>query len=285
MAKNRLGKGLSALIPKIESKLEGEITKRDIVNININEIYPNENQPRKLFDKEKIQMLSESIKRYGVLQPILVKKQENGYMIVAGERRFRASKMAGLKEMPCVIKELTQRDVAEIALIENLQREDLNAIEEALAYKSLIENYNVTQEEISEAVGKSRPHITNTIRLLNLDQRVIKLIENSEISPGHGKALLRIQDKNLQYEVAQNIIKNGLSVRETENIAKNISENKPAKINKKEKDPFILSIEEKLKDIFGTKVNILTGKKKGKIEIEYYDEKELENILAHILNE
>ncbi|OPJ55446.1 ParB/RepB/Spo0J family partition protein [Alkalithermobacter paradoxus] len=285
MAKNRLGKGLSALIPKIESKLESEDVKRDIVNISINKIYPNENQPRKLFDKEKIEMLSQSIKSYGVLQPILVKKEENGYMIVAGERRFRASKMAGLKEIPCVIKELSPRDVAEIALIENLQREDLNAIEEALAYKSLIENYDVTQEEISQAVGKSRPHITNTIRLLNLDERVLKLVESGEISPGHGKALLRINDKDLQFEIANKVIDNCLSVRETENIAKNILEKKEVKVEKrdKEKDPFVVSIEEKLRNIFGTKVNILKGKKKGKIEIEYYDEQELENILAHIL--
>lgn len=280
MAKNRLGKGLSALIPNIS---KDDVDSKEISSLNINKIYPNAEQPRKIFDKEKLEVLSESIKNYGVLQPIVVKKEEDGYMIIAGERRFRAAKMAGLKEIPAVIKELSQKDIMEIALIENLQREDLNAIEEAIAYKSLIEHYDVTQEDISQAVGKSRPHITNTLRLLNLDDKVIKFIEESQISPGHGKALLRITDKKIQFELAQKIIKDELSVRETEDIAKNMIEKKDIKENKKSKDPFISNIEEKLRNLFGTKVNILKGKKKGKIEIEYYNEEELENILGYIL--
>ncbi|SHK04395.1 ParB/RepB/Spo0J family partition protein [Tepidibacter formicigenes] len=279
MAKNRLGKGLSALIPNVKDNLDN----KEIVNLNINKLYANIDQPRKIFDKEKLEILSESIKNYGVLQPIVVKKEEDGYMIIAGERRFRAAKMAGLKEMPAVIKDLPLKDIMEIALIENLQREDLNAIEEAIAYKSLIENYKVTQEEISEAVGKSRPHITNTLRLLNLGDKVIKLIEENKITPGHGKALLRIENKELQYEISQRIIREGLSVRETEALAKNIVEKKDTKIKKKNKDPFIVDIEDKLRSIFGTKVNISKGKKKGKIEIEYYNEEELENILGYIL--
>lgn len=280
MAKNRLGKGLSALIPSISKE---DIDSKEISNLNINKVYPNAEQPRKIFDKEKLELLSESIKNYGILQPIVVKKEEDGYMIIAGERRFRAAKMAGLKEIPGVIKELSKKDIMEIALIENLQREDLNSIEEAIAYKSLIENYDVTQEDISQAVGKSRPHITNTIRLLNLDEKVIKLIEESQISPGHGKALLRITDKKIQFELAQRIIKDELSVRETEELAKNMTDKKEIKENKKSKDPFISNIEEKLRSLFGTKVNILKGKKKGKIEIEYYNEEELENILGCIL--
>ncbi len=280
MAKNRLGKGLSALIPNINKE---ELSKKEITSLNINKIYPNEDQPRKNFDKEKLQILSESIKNYGVLQPIVVTKEENGYMIIAGERRFRAAKIAGLKEIPGIVKELSYKEIMEIALIENLQREDLNAIEEALAYKSLIESYHVTQEEISQAVGKSRPHITNTLRLLNLNEKVIKLIEENEISPGHGKALLRISDENIQLEIAQRIVKEGLSVRETENIAKNILEKKEIKKKERKTDPILLNIEEKLRNILGTKVNILKGKKKGKIEIEYYNEEELENILSYML--
>ncbi len=279
MAKNRLGKGLSALIPNNKTIS----SDKEIMNLNINEIYRNEEQPRKIFDKEKLSVLSESIKNYGILQPIVVKKEEDGYMIIAGERRFRAAKMANLKEMPAVVKDLPIKDIMEIALIENLQREDLNAIEEAIAYKSLIENYKVTQEEISEAVGKSRPHITNTLRLLNLDDRVIQLIEEAQITPGHGKALLRIENKNIQYEIALRIIKERLSVREVETLSKNMADKKEIKNKKINKDPFIVNIEDKLRDIFGTKVNILRGKKKGKIEIEYYSDEELETILEQIL--
>ncbi|WP_099189726.1 ParB/RepB/Spo0J family partition protein [Tepidibacter mesophilus] len=279
MAKNRLGKGLSALIPNNKTVS----SDKEILNLNIKEIYPNKEQPRKIFDQEKLSVLSESIKNYGILQPIVVKKEEDGYMIIAGERRFRAAKMAKLKEMPAVVKDLPIKDIMEIALIENLQREDLNAIEEAIAYKSLIENYKVTQEEISEAVGKSRPHITNTLRLLNLDDKVIKLIEEGQITPGHGKALLRIENKNIQYEIALRIIKERLSVREVENLSKSMTDKKETKSKKVNKDPFIVNIEDKLRDLFGTKVNILKGKKKGRIEIEYYSDEELEGILEQIL--
>ena len=185
---NRLGKGLGALIPTIKE----DIDPKDIVSIQISQIYANPDQPRKIFDPEKIEILSNSIRNYGVLQPIVLKPDENGkYMIIAGERRFRASKKARLTEIPAVIKDIPIKDIMEIALIENLQREDLNAIEEAIAYKSLIDNYNVTQEEISEAVGKSRPHITNTLRLLNLGKEVIAMIEDNRITPGHGKAILK----------------------------------------------------------------------------------------------
>ena len=280
---NRLGKGLSALIPELQMDFD----KKEIVELEIKNIYPNEDQPRKVFDEEKIQILSESIKSYGVLQPIVVKPDEYGkYMIIAGERRYRASKAAKKNSIPAVIKDLPIRDIMEIALIENLQREDLNPIEEALAYRSLIDNHNVTQEEISEAVGKSRPHITNTIRLLNLTKEVIDMVEYGQITAGHGKALLRITDKDKQLEVANKIIEEGLSVRATEVLAKKISEEKDVKIpTKKEKDLFIVDIEEKLRNIFGTKVNISKGKKKGKIEIEYYNDDELNSIVGLLLED
>ncbi len=279
---NRLGKGLGALIPTIKE----DIDPKDIVNIEINKIYPNPDQPRKVFDTDKIEILSKSIKNYGVLQPIVVKPDEYGkYMIIAGERRFRASKKARLIEMPAVIKDIPIKDIMEIALIENLQREDLNAIEEAIAYKSLIENYSVTQEEISEAVGKSRPHITNTLRLLNLEKEVISMVEDNRITPGHGKALLRVADGDAQLQIAKKVIEEGLSVRETENIAKKISENQPVETSKKkkEKDIYIVDVEEKLANILGTKVNISKGRKKGKIEIEYYNDDDLNNIISLLL--
>ena len=278
---NRLGRGLSALIPEIK----GETSEKEIVNIDIDKIYPNEVQPRKQFDEEKIKVLSDSIKNYGVLQPIVVKMDENNkYMIIAGERRFIASKLANKNQIPAIIKDIDMKDIMEIALIENLQREDLNSIEEALAYKSLIEHYNVTQEEISEAVGKSRPHITNTLRLLNLGQDVIEMIDSGRITAGHGKALLRIADKDLQLQIAKKIEEEELSVREVENIAKKISENKQEEPKKsKPKDVFILDVEDKLRNIFGTKVNISKGKKKGKIEIEYYNDDDLNSIVSMLL--
>ena len=280
---NRLGKGLSALIPELQMDFD----KKEIIELDIDKVYPNGDQPRKVFDEEKITTLSESIKSYGVLQPIVVKPDENGkYLIIAGEGRFRASKMAQNESIPAVVKDLPLRDIMEIALIENLQREDLNPVEEALAYKSLIDNHHVTQEEISEAVGKSRPHITNTIRLLNLKDEVLSMIEYGEITAGHGKALLRITDLDKQLEIAKKIVEEELSVRATEGLAKKISENKEVKIpSKKEKDIFIVDVEERLRNVFGTKVNISRGKKKGKIEIEYYNEDELNNIVSMLLEE
>ena len=279
---NRLGKGLGALIPNIKEELDS----KDIVNIDINKIYANPDQPRKVFDGEKIEVLSSSIKNYGVLQPIVVKPDDFGkYMIIAGERRYRASKKANLKEMPAVIKDIPMKDLMEIALIENLQREDLNAIEEALAYKSLIDHYNVTQEEISEAVGKSRPHITNTLRLLNLSKKVMAMVEDNRITPGHGKALLRIPDHNIQLQIANKIMEEELSVRETEKLAKKILENENIVTEKKikQKDIYIVDVEERLTNIFGTKVNISKGKKKGKIEIEYYNDEDLDSIVSLLL--
>ena len=279
---NRLGRGLSALIPDIST----EIDKKDIITIDLKNIYPNQDQPRRVFDEEKIKILSESIKNYGVLQPIVLKPDDKGkYMIIAGERRYRASKLARKSDIPAVIKDIPMKDIMEIALIENLQREELNPIEEALAYRSLIKNYEVTQEEISEAVGKSRPHITNTLRLLNLPQKIMDMIDQGQITAGHGKALLRVNDENLQLELANKVIAEELSVRATEALAKKICEDNIKEVPKKskEKDVFIVDVEEKLRNIFGTKVNISKGKKKGKIEIEYYNEDDLNNIVSMLL--
>lgn len=281
---NRLGRGLSALIPDIST----EIDKKDIITIDLKNIYPNQDQPRRVFDEEKINILSESIKNYGVLQPIVLKPDDKGkYMIIEGERRYRAYKLAHKSEIPAVIKDIPMKDIMEIALIENLQREELNPIEEALAYRSLIKNYEVTQEEISEAVGKSRPHITNTLRLLNLPQKIMDMIDQGKITAGHGKALLRLTDENIQLELANKVIAEELSVRATEALAKKICEDNIKEVPKKskEKDVFIVDVEEKLRNIFGTKVNISKGKKKGKIEIEYYNEEDLNNIVSMLLED
>lgn len=278
---NRLGRGLSALIPDIEEKIE----KKDIENISIKDIYPNENQPRRVFDEEKIKDLSESIKKYGVLQPIVLKPDEFGkYMIIAGERRYRASKMANLTEIPAVLRDIPIKEIMEIALIENLQREELTPIEEALGYKSLIENYKLTQEEISEAIGKSRPHIANMLRLLNLEKEVIEMINQGFITAGHGKALLRVTDKIQQINLANKVIDENLSVRETEELTKNVFIEKKKK-KTPQKDIFTLDIEEKLMNALGTKVNISKGKKKGKIEIEYHDDEQLSNIISLLIDE
>ncbi|WP_297134183.1 ParB/RepB/Spo0J family partition protein [Terrisporobacter sp.] len=279
----RLGRGLSALIPEISE----EVDKKDIKQIKLSSIRPNKNQPRKEFNEEGLKALSESIRRVGVLQPIVLKPtNKDNYMIIAGERRYRASLIAGKEEIPAIIKDIPVKDIMEIALIENLQREDLNAIEEALAYKSLIDSYKVTQEEISEAVGKSRPHIANTIRLLHLQKKVIDMIESGGITPGHGKALLRIENESKQLELANRIVQEGLSVRAVEEIAKKISENKESKkSDKKTKDIYILDAEERLSNIFGTKVNISRNKKKGKIEITYNNEDELNDIISMIMEE
>ncbi|WP_053955116.1 ParB/RepB/Spo0J family partition protein [Inediibacterium massiliense] len=282
MAKRRnvLGKGLSALIPdKKDDDIQNE-NKGNIEMISIHKIRPNKNQPRKHFNKEKLETLSESIKNHGVIQPIVIRPIGQGYEIIAGERRWKACKQAELDEIPCIIKEIDEQGRMEIALIENIQREDLNPIEEAFAYKNLMEKYKVTQEEISCSIGKSRPYIANTVRLLNLTEEVQNMLIDQLISSGHARALLRIGDHNLQKQLAEGIIQNGLSVRETENIITKMLENKKEQPKPKiKKDNHISYIEDVLKERLGTKVNIIKGKKKGKIEIEYYSEDELERLI------
>ena len=288
-----LGKGIDSLISNayaVETKKKDSAAadkKEPETTVKLRLVEPASSQPRQKFDEDALTELAESIKKYGVIQPIVVKKIEDHYQIIAGERRWRAAKQAGLKDIPVIIKDYDEQQIAEIALIENLQREELNPIEEALAYRSLIKNYEVTQEEISEAVGKSRPHITNTLRLLNLPQKIMDMIDQGQITAGHGKALLRVNDENLQLELANKVIAEELSVRATEALAKKICEDNIKEVPKKskEKDVFIVDVEEKLRNIFGTKVNISKGKKKGKIEIEYYNEDDLNNIVSMLLED
>ena len=276
-----LGKGLGALIPneirdnEVLDKKEDNSSNR---LISLNKIINNFEQPRKFFDNENIAELAESIKNYGILQPLLLKKDKDKYIIIAGERRWRAAKMLNLKEVPANIIDLSDKEVLEVSLIENIQRQDLNPIEEALAYRKLIEEFNLTQKELSERIGKSRVAITNTMRLVNLDERVQQYLIESVISEGHGRVLLSIEDKDLQYELSQKIIDEKLSVRELEKLIrimfKDKKEKKEVKVN-----PYIKDIEDKLQDYFSTKVNINSKNKKGKIEIEYYSDNDLNRIL------
>jgi ParB family transcriptional regulator, chromosome partitioning protein len=282
--KSALGKGLGALIPEMRDRQDEEINK-GIIEIDINEISPNEEQPRKNFDEEKIVKLSESIKEHGIIQPILVIKDGSYYKIIAGERRWRAARLAGLKKVPIIEKELSDREVMEVSLIENLQREDLNPVEEAIAYKKLIDEFKMTQEEIANRIGKSRPAIANSLRLLNLDERLINYLMDGTISEGHGKIIAGVEDKQIQYEIAKKIIDEGLNVRQTEKIIKSFLDNKVSKKAKTKKDIYIKDIEDRLKSILGTKVTINKGRKKGKIEIEYYSEDDLQRIINHLGNE
>lgn len=276
--KRGLGKGLSALISDEVVANDNE-PKESIQNLDINLIVPNENQPRQEFHQEALSDLANSIKVHGLIQPIIVRKLKDKYEIIAGERRFRASRAAGLKEIPCIIKDVDTEISAKFALIENIQREDLNPIEEALAYRNLMKNYNITQEELAKEVGKSRSYIANTVRLLNLREEVIDYISKGELTPGHGKVLLGIKDKKQQLIVAENIINNNLNVRQTEEMTS--KKPTPLKENNKKsaKDPHIIDLEENLMRILGTKVNLLQGDKKGKIEIEYYGYEDLERII------
>jgi ParB family chromosome partitioning protein len=270
-----LGKGLSALIPEDDTNLENTA----VMKIEMNLIKANENQPRKNFDEEKIEQLAESIKEHGIVQPIVLKKDGNTYTIVAGERRWRASKSIGLKEIPAVVMELTDKQVLEISLIENIQREDLNPIEEAIAYKKLIDEFNLTQEVLSKRIGKSRTAVTNCLRLLNLDERVQDYLIDGVISEGHGRTLLAVADKDAQYILAQKVIDEGLNVRDTEKFIKSLGKEKKEKTNKYKDNIYFVDIKDKLQDYFGTKVSLINKKNKGKIEIEYYSEDDLQRIL------
>lgn len=274
-----LGKGLSALIPDESFNTDN---KNSTLYISINEIKSDKDQPRKSFDSEKIAELTESIKTHGIIQPLILRKIDNNqYIIVAGERRWRAAKIAGLKEVPAIIMDLTESEILEISLIENIQRQDLNPIEEAIAYKKLIDDFKMTHEELSKRIGKSRTSITNTMRLINLDDRVQQYIIEGVISEGHGRALLGIKDFEIQYELAQQVIDEKLSVRELEKIIRRIIEpnNRNSNSSKQELNPYYKEIKNQLQNYFGTKVNISNKNNKGKIEIEYYSEDDLQRIL------
>ena len=284
-----LGKGLNALIPEDTVILEPKKGKdknddNGYSLIDINLIKSNESQPRKLFDDEKIMELAESIKSNGIIQPLILRKDKDEYIIVAGERRWRAAKYIGIKEIPAVIMDLTEKQILEISLIENIQREDLNSIEEAIAYKKLITDFDLTQEQLSKRIGKSRVAITNTMRLLNLSEDVQQYIIEGVISEGHGRALLAITDSKLQCELAQNVIDDKLSVRELEFLIRKLkTKSEPSKSKaKKETNPYYKEVIEKLENYFGTKVNVSNKNNKGKIEIEYYSEEDLQRILEII---
>lgn len=278
-----LGKGLGALIPEEIEKKEIKEDKKDSLMIPLNKIKTYSEQPRKFFDNENIAELAESIKNHGIIQPILLRKNKSNYIIVAGERRFRAAKMLGLKEVPAIIKDLTENEVLEISLIENIQREDLNPIEEAIAYKKLLQEFNLTQQELSSRIGKSRVAITNTMRLLKLDERVQQYLIENVISEAHGRVLLSLENNDLQYEFAQKVIDNKLSVRDLERSIKLFLENsnKPKK-ESKVVNPYVKDVQNKLQDYFGTKVIIDDKNQKGKIAIEYYSEEDLNRILELI---
>lgn len=285
-AKKGLGKGLDSLITDKVSKPVKPKSEHaaDAVMMDIKKVEPNRDQPRKKFDEDALIELSESIKQFGILQPLLCQERDDYYEIIAGERRWRAAKMAGLKQVPVIIKKLTDQQIMEISLIENIQREDLNPIEEALAYKRLIEDFKLKQDEVAERVSKSRTAVTNSMRLLKLNDKVQQMVIDEMLTTGHARALLGIEDQELQYNLAQQIFDQKLSVRDTEKLVKSLQNNKKKAKTEKTVDPQMEAIykdlEERLKKTMGTKVLInRKNDKAGKIEIEYYSQEELERII------
>lgn len=297
--KRGLGRGLSNLIPTDDTTEDvttktskqtktGTVTKTEIVKkveqtLNINRIEPNKNQPRKEFNEDALQELADSIKQFGVIEPLVVVKRKGYYELIAGERRWRAARLAGLKEVPVVIKDYDDQQIVEIALIENIQREDLNPIEEAHAYERLIQEFNLTQDEVAERVSKSRTTVTNALRLLKLTEKVQQMLIDDMLSTGHVRALITIADPQLQYETAMYIFDKKLSVRETESYVKKLLNKKPKEKTSEKEDPelsFLYKvIENRLKESLGTKTTIKAKTKdSGKIEIEYYSQEDLERI-------
>ncbi len=286
--KRGLGRGLDSLFGGFEEESSEEVKKevevkveQVVVNepkeIEIGLIDRNPDQPRKIFDDEALAELSASIKNYGVIQPIIVREVDGRYIIIAGERRWRASRLAGLKTIPCIIKDYSEQEVSEIAIIENLQREDLNPIESAKAIKSLIQQYNLTQDEVADKIGKSRPAVANTLRLLLLPESIITLVESNKITAGHARALLAVDDPLKQKQIAIQIVEQGLTVRDVENIIKHLNKPTSEKIVK-EKSLEIKDFEERIKRVFSTKVQIKGTEKKGKIIIDYFSKDDLDRI-------
>lgn len=291
--KTGLGKGLDNLIPDkgdievsvkpkvVEKIVEKIVEKKAETMVKLVDVEPNRNQPRKNFNEDALVELADSIKQFGIIQPLVVQKKDGYYEIIAGERRWRAAKMAGIKEVPVIIKDYTDEEVMEIALIENIQREDLNPIEEAQAYKRLLKEYNLKQDEVAEKVSKSRTAITNSMRLLNLPDEIQQMVVEELLTSGHARALLSIEDKELQLKLANQIFDEKLSVRETEKLVKTYTNPKQKKEKEKYTDGFVYeNLENKIKGIVGTNVSInRKTKDKGKIEIEYYSVAELERIV------
>lgn len=297
--KRGLGRGLSNLIPTDDTTEDvspkaskqtktGAVTKTEVVKkveqtLNINRIEPNKNQPRKEFNEDALQELADSIKQFGVIEPLVVVKRKGYYELIAGERRWRAARLAGLKEVPVVIKDYDDQQIVEIALIENIQREDLNPIEEAHAYERLIQEFSLTQDEVAERVSKSRTTVTNALRLLKLTEKVQQMLIDDMLSTGHVRALITITDPQLQYETAMYIFDKKLSVRETESYVKKLLNKKPKEKTSEKEDPELSflykAIENRLKESLGTKTTIKAKTKdSGKIEIEYYSQEDLERI-------
>ena len=288
--KARIGKGLDALIPsggvaKNVAKSDAAVDKDGVVKVKISKVEPNREQPRKNFDEDALQELAESIKQFGVLQPILVQERDDYYEIIAGERRWRAANIAGLKEVPVIIRNLTEQEIVEIALIENIQREDLNPIEEAQAYKRLLEEFNLKQDEVAERVSKSRSAVTNSMRLLKLSNEVQQMVIDEMITTGHARALLAIEDPEQQYILAQKVFDEKLSVRDIEKLVKNLGKTKVQKNNKeKQLSAIYQEIEETLKEKLSTKVSISAKENgAGKIEVEFFSHEELDRIIELIM--
>ncbi len=274
--KRGLGRGLSALINDDISLEEEENLIKDI---EIKLIEANKDQPRRNFREENLLELSKSIKENGIIQPIIVRKKGRKYELIAGERRLRAAEMAGLKTVPSIVKDIDDGKSAKFALIENIQREDLNPVEEAKAYRSIMDKYSISQEELSKEVGKSRSYISNSLRLLNLEDEILDYIVDGKLSQGHGKALLSLKDSSLHSKIAKDIIKRELSVRDTERLIREMSEKRQEKKAPRKKDSHIIALEESLMNSLGTKVSLKGNDKKGKIEIEYYGLDDLDRIL------
>lgn len=289
-----LGKGLDSLIPDTGKTVEGEkkvkvvekiIEKPTEIKVKTNKVEPNREQPRKKFDEDALQELADSIKQFGILQPLIVQEKKDYYEIIAGERRWRAAKMAGLKEVPVIIRKMTDQEAVEISLIENIQRENLNPIEEAIAYKRLLTEFQLKQEEVAERVAKSRTAVTNSMRLLKLDERVQQMVIDELLTTGHARALLAIEDPELQFETANRIFNEKMSVREVEKLVKNIGKEKPVKKAENPQQTAVFQdLEEKMKAALGTKVSInRKSDQKGKIEIEYYSIEELERLMEILM--
>lgn len=292
MAKRGLGKGLDSLIPSNVMEPAKKVTAEESAKnedgatlVKITKVEPNREQPRKNFDEDALQELSESIKQFGLLQPILVQDRKTYYEIIAGERRWRAAKMAGLKEVPVIIRDLSEQEIVEISLIENIQREDLNPIEEAQAYKRLLTEFNLKQDEVAERVSKSRTAVTNSMRLLKLCDKVQKMVVDEMISTGHARALISIEDPEEQYIVAQKIFDEKLSVREVEKLVKNLHKPpKPKKAENKTLETIYNELSEKMKQSLGTKVSISAKDNgSGKIEIEFYNHDDLDRLMEKIM--
>ncbi|GAB7388504.1 stage 0 sporulation protein Spo0J [Bacillaceae bacterium] len=275
----RLGRGLDALIPSLS------VDENDLVlEVSVDDIRPNPYQPRKEFEPKALEELSASIKEHGIIQPLIVRKSLRGFEIVAGERRLRAAKLARLQKVPVVVKEFTERQLMEIALIENLQRENLNAIEIAQAYQKLMDEFQLTQEEVAKKVGKSRPHVANFLRLLQLPAKIQEYVSRGTLSMGHARSLISIEDEQKKLQLAEEVIKKGLSVRQLEEMVKKVDKkvSRETKRRTVKKDLMLVQFEEKLRVRLGTSVKIKRGREKGKIEIEFYSQDDLNRILEII---